>query len=551
MKKVLLINFIFYLIIFSSCQQATVEDNFRKHIQYLASDELEGRESGTDGELQAAKYIANEFRNIGLTPKGTDGYNQDFEFMMGKDLGDNSFTIDDASMEVEKDYFPLNYSGNGSISGDLLDVGFGIDAPDLDYNDYANISDLTGKIFIMSISSPDGIHPHSKYIDYHNVRQRVKTAIEKGAGAVVLINEDPTAEDLKKDYIAKMARVDIPVVFLFDAENIKDMSSAELVVSLVDDERMARNVIGYIDNSAESTVIIGAHFDHLGYGKHGGSLYRGDEDMVHNGADDNASGTAMLIELSRSIKNSDSNHTNFLFIAFSGEEKGLLGANYFTKNPTIDLENVSYMINMDMVGRLDTADYSLAISGVGTSPVLNTVLENNVMEPINIVTTESGVGPSDHTAFYLSDIPVLHFFTGTHENCHKPSDDAELINYHGMEIIHNYIQNVVNNLDSESKLAFTKTKDSDSRKAPKFSVTLGIIPDYMYDKGGVKIDGVSDDKPAANAGLKKGDIILKLGEYNIDDMYAYMDALSKFKKGDKAAAEVKRGDDLIKVDLQF
>jgi hypothetical protein len=259
----------------------------------------------------------------------------------------------------------------------------------------------------------------------------------------------------------------------------------------------------------------------------------------------------MLIEISRAIKNTKLSNSNFLFIAFSGEEKGLLGANYFTKNPTIDLDQVSYMLNMDMVGRLDTADYSLAVSGVGTSPAWNPVINDNILDPLKIVTTESGVGPSDHTAFYLSDIPVLHFFTGTHENYHKPSDDADLINYDGMVAVYSYILNVIIDLDTEPKLTFTKTKDSDSRKAPKFSVTLGIIPDYMYDKGGVKIDGVSDDKPAANAGMKKGDILLKLGDYSIDDMYAYMDALSKFKKGDEIIVELKRGDETLIVDVRF
>ncbi len=553
MKKGILLQYAFVVIIFTllSCQQATVEDSFRKHVQYLASDELEGREAGTDSEKKAADYIKKEFSNIGLSPMGTDGYFQDFEFIIGKNLGENTFTIDGVSLDVEEEYFPLNYTGNAAVSGEILDVGFGIEAEDLNYNDYSSVSAPTGKIFVINISSPDGIHPHSKYLDYHNVRQRVKDAALKGAIAVILINEDPNTEAPVKNYTEKMARVTIPVVFVDDAAKVNGKLNADLEVSLVDDERTARNVIGYIDNNTENTVIIGAHFDHLGYGEHGGSLYRGDEDQIHNGADDNASGTSMLIEISRAIKNTKLSNSNFLFIAFSGEEKGLLGANYFTKNPTIDLDQVSYMLNMDMVGRLDTADYSLAVSGVGTSPVWNPVLNDNIPDPLKIVTTESGVGPSDHTAFYLSDIPVLHFFTGTHENYHKPSDDADLINYDGMVAVYSYILNVIIDLDTEPKLTFAKTKDSDSRKAPKFSVTLGIIPDYMYDKGGVRIDGVSDDKPAANAGMKKGDILLKLGDYSIDDMYAYMDALSKFKKGDEIIVELKRGDETLIVDVRF
>jgi len=258
----------------------------------------------------------------------------------------------------------------------------------------------------------------------------------------------------------------------------------------------------------------------------------------------------MLIELSRAMKNSELNNSNYLFIAFSGEEKGLLGANYYTKNATIDLTTVNYMINMDMVGRLDSADYKLAINGVGTSPSWE-ILESLVEPPLSIVTSESGVGPSDHTSFYLSDIPVLHFFTGTHENYHKPSDDEPLINYEGMEMVYNYIVKITNALNSSEKLAFTKTKDSDSRSAPRFNVTLGIVPDYMYNETGVRVDGVSDGKPASVAGIQKGDIVLQLGDYAIDDLYGYMEALSKIKKGDLLKASVKRGDVSLTLDVQF
>ena len=537
--------------IISCAPQDTPAQNMKKHIEYLASDALEGREAGTEAEKKAAAYISTQFNSAGLEPRGTDGYYQDFDFLMGKNPGEVLFTIDGNNPELDKDYFVMNFSANGEASGSLISIGFGIEAPDLGYSDFTNNSSLNGKIAIFSISSPDGIHPHSKYIAYHSIKNRVKKAEEKGASAVILINEDPTAADPDKNYTDKIARVGIPVIFIKDASLVNEKEHAELRTELNDDNRKGRNVIGWIDNNALYTAIIGAHYDHLGYGRHGGSLFRGDEDQIHNGADDNASGTAMLIEMARMIRKSPLKNLNYLFIAFSGEEKGLLGANYFTKNPTIDLESVSYMINMDMVGRLDTADYDIVINGVGTSPVWDSLIREINIPPLNINTTESGVGPSDQTAFYLSDIPVLHFFTGTHENYHKPTDDPEFINYDGMKLVFDYIMEVNNALNKDVKLAFSKTKDDESRKAPRFAVTLGIIPDYMFDDGGVKIDGVSDGKPAANAGLQKGDIVIQMGVYAIDDIYAYMEALSIIRKGDNVSVTILRAGQKKTVEVQF
>jgi len=288
-----------------------------------------------------------------------------------------------------------------------------------------------------------------------------------------------------------------------------------------------RNVIGYLDNKSESTIVIGAHFDHLGLGG-AGSLHRG-EPEIHNGADDNASGTAALVALAKILR-VEKHNSNFLFIAFSGEENGLWGSNYFVKNPTIDLETVNYMINMDMVGRLNE-EKTLAINGVGTSPSFIPALEIANTDSLKLVTSESGVGPSDHTSFYLQDLPVLHFFTGQHEDYHKPSDDSDLINYEGLLSVVRYIDRLVDGLDSEPKLAFTKTKDS-SGDSPRFSVSLGVVPDYLYDGEGMRIDGVSEDKPAEAAGMMKGDIVVQLGDSTIVDMMSYMRALSAFQKGD-------------------
>lgn len=306
----------------------------------------------------------------------------------------------------------------------------------------------------------------------------------------------------------------------------------------------SKNVIGFIDNGAKNTVVIGAHYDHLGYGGQG-SLYVGKE--IHNGADDNASGTALMLDLANQLK-FDNFNNNYLFIGFSGEEMGLLGSNYFVKNPTIDLSSINYMINLDMVGRLKE-DKSLAIYGVGTSPIFKQTINSN-NDSFNIIENESGVGPSDHTSFYINDIPVLHFFTGQHADYHKPSDDPDKINYQGVKEISDYIFSLISDLNDNGRIAFRKTKN-ESEEVPRFKVSLGVMPDYMFNKGGMRIDAVTEDRPGYKAGLIKGDIVIKLGEDDVEDMMSYMKALSKFESGDTTFVVVKREQDTIKKEVTF
>jgi hypothetical protein len=307
-----------------------------------------------------------------------------------------------------------------------------------------------------------------------------------------------------------------------------------------------RNVIGFIDNQSDKTIVIGAHFDHLGMGGQG-SLHRGDS-AIHNGADDNASGTAALVALAKIFKH-EKHNANFLFIAFSGEENGLWGSNYFVKNPTIELKSMNYMINMDMVGRMNE-EKTLAINGIGTSPSFVSSIAVANTDSLKLVTSESGVGPSDHTSFYLQDMPVLHFFTGQHEDYHRPTDDSDLINYEGLLLVVKYIDRLVDQLDQEPKLAFTKTKDS-SGDSPRFTVSLGVVPDYLYDGKGMRIDGVSEDKPAQAAGLMKGDIILQMGDSTIVDMMSYMRALSAFEKGDSTSVAFDRAGAKMEAKVKF
>jgi len=305
------------------------------------------------------------------------------------------------------------------------------------------------------------------------------------------------------------------------------------------------NVVGYIDNKQQQTIIIGAHYDHLGYG-YFGSLHDGEKE-VHNGADDNASGVSILINLANSL--TDIKNYNYLLIAFSGEEHGLFGSSYYAKNPTIDLEKVRFMVNFDMVGRLNKEN-TLALNGIGTSSKWEDLINDANKFDFKLKTTESGIGPSDHTSFYLQDIPVIHLFTGQHEDYHKPSDDVEKINFNGMYKIHEYVKEIIIKSIEIDDFDFQKTK-SDTTTAPRFKVTLGVMPDYLFDGKGMRIDGVSKGKTAEKFGILKGDIVVKIGDIDVNDMMGYMKGLSKFEKGNSTVVKINRQGKIIDIPIIF
>lgn len=307
----------------------------------------------------------------------------------------------------------------------------------------------------------------------------------------------------------------------------------------------ATNVVGYIDNNQEETIIIGAHYDHIGYGDFS-SLYDGDRE-IHNGADDNASGVSIMLNLAQSLK--EVNNYNYLFIAFSGEEHGLFGSSHYAKNPTINLDKVRFMINFDMVGRLNK-EKTLAINGIGTSNYWDQLINNSNTFEFKLKTTESGIGPSDHTSFYLQDIPSIHFFTGQHEDYHKPSDDVEKINFEGMYEVYSYVEDIIISSTEIEDFGFVQTK-SDSTTSPRFSVTLGVMPDYMFDGEGMRIDGVSKEKTAEKFGIIKGDIVIKIGDLEVKDMMGYMTGLSMYKKGDSTTVKVQREDAQLDIPIIF
>ena len=315
--------------------------------------------------------------------------------------------------------------------------------------------------------------------------------------------------------------------------------------------RKGKNIIGFLDNGAEHTIVIGAHYDHLGDDGRGSSLDPDPIGHIHNGADDNASGVAGVLELARIYStNKQKEAYNFLFVAFSAEEAGLIGSKYLTNHSPIALDRVQLMMNMDMIGRLNDSTMKLMVYGVGTSPIFVPMLSNFQHKPFTILTDSSGVGPSDHTSFYLKNVPVLHFFTGQHRDYHKPSDDVSKINFKGEAKVLTLMTQLIDLFLESPKLSFHETKTPQT-KSGGFKVSMGIMPDYSFDGEGVRVDGVTEGKPAQKAGILRDDIIVELGAVSCKDIYKYMDALNQFKKGDTAPVKVKRKGELKNLTVTF
>jgi len=537
------------------CKEKKSVKRLNSHISYLASDRLEGRSTGSEGEMLSAKYLAAEFQKIGLEPKGENGtYLQEFTIVTLRISDPSShLKIGEKDFKLNRDFYPLSYSSNSaSVKADVVDCSFGIKSKDR--NDFENL-DLQGKIALINASSPDGIHPHSKWTAYHGIQVRVDQAVKLGATGVLFYTNDQNMEEPSGELAVRMNPSNVPVVYLKRSVGEKPSGLVDIEVSILTDSDEGHNVLAFIDNGAENTVIIGAHHDHLGRGEHGGSLStEGSE--IHNGADDNASGTAGLLELAKRLvkqkKGTQSN--NYLFAAFSGEEMGLLGSKYMVEHMPIPLDKINYMLNMDMVGMLDSSSKTLVINGVGSSPSwLETIglLDKTITGIEKVKTTGSGIGASDHTSFYLKGIPSVHFFTGQHPHYHKPTDDIENLNIGGEVRVLNYMYAMIETLDSKPKLSYQKTKNDDANKRRSFTVTLGIIPDYIYDGEGLRVDGVRDGKPGQRAGMKDGDIIVSLGGKSIKGIKDYMSMLSELKKGDLKKMQVRRNGEIIDLEVQF
>lgn len=555
----------------------------KEHISFLASDKLKGRDSGTEELFGAAVYISDEFKNYGLEPLFKDGFLQEFPFVKTIELTDkNSLSFSTNGSEVElklrEDYITVPFSGNTDVNASLVFAGFGISASDLNYDDYSGI-DVKNKIVIVFRNTPEPAVAHSGFDAHSPLRKKSSVARDKGAAGIIFINpydSNKTSDDLVEfsfdrggamsDFsVQSVKRIFIEELLHNEGINLKDVynkileskkpssfelknSSAKISTEVKEVEAVSWNVAGYLEGKdpelKNELIIIGAHFDHLGMGGEG-SLYRGDEPQIHNGADDNASGTTGVLELAEKFASRKNNlKRSIVFITFSGEELGLLGSNYFVNNLPFPVEDAITMVNMDMIGRLK--DSSLIVYGTGTSSDWKDILNNYNKYGFKLTFNDEGFGPSDHSSFYGKKIPVLFFFTGTHEDYHKPSDDTEKINFTGEKDILNYVYDIVTAIDKNPirpDYLLVEKKESGQMFARK--VYVGTVPDFASNVDGYKISGVSEGSPAQLAGLQGGDIIISFGGKKISNIYDFTYALGDFVPGDEVDVIVKRGEDEI------
>jgi hypothetical protein len=566
-------------------------DNVLSHIKYLASDELAGRFPGTAGDSLAEEYGIRQFKSFGLFPAGDDGYRQRFQFNSGIEKGAGNTAViklndEETPLTIDKDYTVLGFSSVGQSSGELVFCGYGINSKEQSYNDFENI-DVKGKIAVIMRYSPAGqSNPHDNPF-YNNEMPRMKCTIAKDAGAigVILITGPESGDDelTAMKFSASNEVVGIPVINVkrnyFDnifKENGKDLkeiqqqidknkkpnsfllkgSAANIKTDLKYIIANTSNIIGFLEGTdpvlKNEVVVIGAHMDHLGDGMHYGSLNETGKPAIHNGADDNASGSAGVIEIAHKMTTEGGNKRSYLFMLFSGEEAGLLGSAYFTRSDLYTKYNIVCMVNMDMIGRM--TDNKLIIEGAGTSSIWKHAIDslNTLKENLTLTFKDEGFGPSDQSSFYAKNLPVLQIFTGLHPDYHRPSDDWDKINAEGEAKVLNLVSQIINYIDARSeKPDFLKGSVEKEKTMTGFKVTVGIVPDYSSSVEGLQIMGVKPGSPGENAGMKAGDIVIKMGSHVIKNIYDYTYALGDFKPGDETEIVVKRGDEEITMKVQF
>ena len=587
-------------------------------IAYLASDALEGRRTGTPGANDAAHYIAGEFSLLGLRPglqmarpARTRGENraqflQPFPYVASVELGKNNLIAFDpergpddlTEFTVGKDWMPLGFSSNGGAQGAAtVFAGYGISSAELKYDDYA-VSNVKDRVAIVFEGTPDGDNPHGQFAQAGQIRFKAAAARAAGARALLIIaSEDRLSDDrLSRLAYDNAGEAGIPSALisrqmasrvlgdLAGLQKIADARSSNrrsstgrnlsVIVEIVRRESPSFNVVGILPGAdpklKNEAIVIGAHYDHLGYGGEGsGSLSA--TTGIHHGADDNASGVAGLLELARLLatQNPKSRRT-IVFIAFSGEEEGLMGSSYYVNHPIVPLANTVAMINMDMIGRLK--ERKLIVGGVGTASEWRSMIDSvntstrppstNIQatlriagEPVaatdpkaNFLLTlnEDGYGPSDHSSFYAKQVPVLFFWTGNHEDYHKPSDTADKINYEGEARVVSFVASVIRDIDrSDKRPTYAVAKSESQGRTMGFRVYLGTIPNYADSNDGLKLDGVRDDSPASKAGLQAGDKIVKMAGREVKNVYDYTYALGEMKAGQEYEVEVLRGSERL------
>ncbi len=571
--------FITVLLAFSCQPRFTSEitvSELKQHIQYLSSEKLEGRATGSTGDSLAAVYIRKVLKRYGLVPAEGDGF-QRFKVVASAEAGDGNFlSVNGTVFKIGEDFIPVSFSSNKSLTAEVVFAGYGfnISNDSININDYETV-DASGKWIMVFRGDPEMDNPSSIFIPYSSDRHKTLLAKDKGAAGVLLVSgEEYDREDILETLTGGETECGIPVIrikrYVADtilkshgtsitslekllknpivSKSFNTGTQVKATAEVIQHKATTRNVAmllpGIDENLKNEYLVIGAHFDHLGWGGKGSSSRKPDTIAVHHGADDNASGTAMMMELAGRFAGEKANKRSILFIAFTGEEKGLLGSKYFTDHLPVDKEKINAMINLDMTGRLrETKD--IQIGGVGTAAGLKEKAESLVdtlfLKP---VFTSEGSGPSDHAAFYAKNIPVVFITTGAHPDYHTPEDTWDKINYNGMLTVSNYVFNLAKLLSSEpEKLTFMESgpTESISRRPIRRGVTLGIMPDVTGSvKNGLKVELVTSGRPADLGGMKKGDIITSINGEPVSDIEEYMYRLTRLKKGETITVVVLR-----------
>ena len=529
------------------------------HVRYLADDALKGRGAGTKGARCAAQYIADQFEAIGLEGPGPDGsYFQGFPMRAGAVLGAwSTLRTPQSTYTLTEDWIPFGYSASAAVTGTLLYGGDGINRPGDRNNEYPTL-DLTGRIVV--VEDGDLRSPTSRALQTDGHFKASVAAGRSAGGMLILLGEGRRLPDLLGETRAAL-RIPVAAVGGEAADRIRQAARsgdrAFLAASVQPRAVEARNVVallpGFDPTLADEVLIIGAHYDHLGLGGEG-SLDPDALGVVHNGADDNASGTAGLIEIARRLAQGDRRPArSVLFLAFTAEEKGLWGSAHYVRNPLLPITQTVAMLNMDMIGRLEGR--TLTVMGVGTAEEWTDVLQaanQSTARPISIATSPDGFGPSDHSSFYGEGLPVLHFFSNTHVDYHRPSDDWDKVDIEGLGQIVDLVSEVALDLagvsGSDERISLTPIEpDAVAHGQPSSSTTgggygpyLGTIPDMVPDDSGLRLTGVREGSPAAEAGIRGGDIVVEFGGREVGDIYAYTYALQDHEPGDAVEIVVLR-----------
>lgn len=523
-------------------------------VHVLASDSLQGRRTGSTGSEKAARFLYQEFERLGLITHGQGGYHH-FEYITGLRLGEmNYICLGACPAELGHDFMPASFSASADAEAPLVDAGYGfrVEADSLRRNDYEGF-DVKGKIVMIRQGLPENARNSEFLREHASDREKVMTAADLGAaGVVIILSKDKNLPPLRYDKVG--TPVSIPVVYVTDStgkcllanRRVKDL---RMQVVLEPIKVKVQNVWGILEGNdpmlKEEYIVVGAHYDHLGLGGPGSGSRMPDTTAIHYGADDNASGVAGLAAVASYFKkNNLKPRRSVIFVAFTGEEEGLLGSAAFVANPPVPREKIVAMINFDMIGRLNRQNRSISIGGTGTGAESQALLDSLLaLMPLKASYSPEGFGPSDHASFYAQNIPVFYFNSGIHTDYHTPFDRPEKINYAGITDIAEAGARLVMALANRSQnLTFREAGPKTRGTARQgLKVTLGIMPDFTAgDVKGLRVAGVTPGGPASMAGMQKGDVIVALDGKPVNDIYEYMARLKGLHKGQRVNVDILR-----------